>query len=459
MFKIKRPWLLSLFAAAVVAAGFPDSSQAQNPDGEKRRGQDKQADAPRDGRRPDRQGPARPQEAITRLQRAVDQLDLSAEQKEKLQAVREEAREKLQDMREEVRDLSPEERRTRVAETLKEIRESSEAVLTPEQRTKLKTLLAAEGPATRPARGQGPMVDRLRDALNEADLTDEQKPKVDAILDAAAKAFAKLREEAEGNMASLREQGRELAEETRSKLAEVLTSEQRKALREAMRPDRGGPGEGPRGGDPDGERPRDKRPPPPDAPEPGAANEQQQNNAASAKAGVVSSTGPAVLTIGAPAPSFSLRRIDGKNVTLQSLAGRPAVIVFGSLTSATFRSKIAGFDTLKRDYRAQASVLMIYTREAHAADEWNVERNRDQQINIAAPATLEERTELAKRMRESLNVTLDVLVDDVDNAVSTAYNAWPNGCVVLDANGNAVAHQKWADADGVKVILDRVLRK
>lgn len=86
-----------------------------------------------------------------RPRRERPDLDLSQEQKAQVKQIREEAREKMQALRNDS-SLSPEERQARMQALRKETHEKMDAVLTPEQREKLKQFREEK----RERRGGGP---------------------------------------------------------------------------------------------------------------------------------------------------------------------------------------------------------------------------------------------------------------------------------------------------------------
>jgi hypothetical protein len=52
---------------------------------------------------------------------------------------------------------------------------------------------------------------------------------------------------------------------------------------------------------------------------------------------------------------------------------------------------------------------------------------------------------------------LPVAVDGIDEKVLTAYGRVPNAAFVLDRQGRFVFQAKWADADKVEAVIDRLL--
>lgn len=72
----------------------------------------------------------------------------------------------------------------------------------------------------------------------------------------------------------------------------------------------------------------------------------------------------------------------------------------------------------------------MYVREAHATDSPRPARH----VSIAQPVTYFERQEVASACSSALNVHIPILVDDMDNSVAQAYNAFPDRLFILNAN-------------------------
>jgi hypothetical protein len=76
----------------------------------------------------------------------------------------------------------------------------------------------------------------------------------------------------------------------------------------------------------------------------------------------------------------------------------------------------------------------VYIAEAHATDEWQLQANLDDDVLIAQHRSLEERFEAARRGVGRLGLTVPVLVDGMDDAVSQAFAAWPERIYVVGAD-------------------------
>ena len=113
-----------------------------------------------------------------------------------------------------------------------------------------------------PGTGPGPtaMVTHLKENLGKLDLNDEQKKKVDALLSETQKKLSEMQTEAEKTQAEVRGKFREAIQSSHDRLNEILTEEQRTKLREMMpRPQPRGEGDGAKHGE---GKPRPDGPPP-----------------------------------------------------------------------------------------------------------------------------------------------------------------------------------------------------
>ena len=100
---------------------------------------------------------------------------------------------------------------------------------------------------------------------------------------------------------------------------------------------------------------------------------------------------------------------------------------FGSYSSPSFRQRAPLMIELARDYSTRANFLIIYTKESHPKDGWQVERNKDDNIEITTASDLNARKATAKLARDSLKLSsLAIAVDSIDDKTLAAYNAQEN---------------------------------
>jgi hypothetical protein len=79
--------------------------------------------------------------------------------------------------------------------------------------------------------------------------------------------------------------------------------------------------------------------------------------------------------------------------------------------------------------------VFVYIAEAHAVDEWQMQANLDEGVLVRQHVTLEERFAAAREGVARLGLTMHVLVDGMDDAVSHAFAAWPERLYVAEPGG------------------------
>ena len=85
-------------------------------------------------------------------------------------------------------------------------------------------------------------------------------------------------------------------------------------------------------------------------------------------------------------------------------------------------------------YRDRASVVFVYIAEAHTTDGWQMQSNLDEGVLLENHTTLEERVAAARQGVARLGLTMPALVDDMDDAVSEAFAAWPERIYVVGSD-------------------------
>ena len=87
-----------------------------------------------------------------------------------------------------------------------------------------------------------------------------------------------------------------------------------------------------------------------------------------------------------------------------------------------------------RAYRDRADTVFVYVAEAHSTDGWQLPSNLEDDALLAQHRTLEYRVGAARLGVERLGLTMPVLVDPMDDAVSEAFAAWPERIYVVRAD-------------------------
>lgn len=86
-------------------------------------------------------------------------------------------------------------------------------------------------------------------------------------------------------------------------------------------------------------------------------------------------------------------------------------------------------------YEGQANFLIVYIREAHPEDEWQLKANLEAGILFNQPRTTDQRLEMAQTFVEKMNVNIPTLVDEISNPVNACYAAWPERLYVISQEG------------------------
>jgi Spy/CpxP family protein refolding chaperone len=196
---------------------------------------------------------------MQRMKEVAATLGLSEEQSKKVDAAVADLQKKAEELR--AAGAGPEMREKVMAlrdEGLKQMK----AILTEEQFTKFQEAMqqAPAGGAGGAAGGRvAGMVQRFQDAIKDLNLTEDQKPKVEAALADARKKFAALAPARQAGPPSpeVREKFRTAMEELRTELMGVLTPEQQEKFRASMQQGAGAGGAGARPR-PGAEKPADK---------------------------------------------------------------------------------------------------------------------------------------------------------------------------------------------------------
>jgi hypothetical protein len=185
-----------------------------------------------------------PVRAVDQLREQVNALTLKDDQKSRLDGIFKEAAEQAKSLETEVQSMQPRERAQKIQPFNRALRDKVMAVLDEEQKQTLRKKAAER-------QGQQ-MTERWKRALGQLSLSGDQQAKADAVLADAQKKLAQ--QSAEGEAAAGQGRGgpgggpnAAVARETRQKIDEILTADQKQKLAEIM-PERGGRGRGGQGG-------------------------------------------------------------------------------------------------------------------------------------------------------------------------------------------------------------------
>jgi hypothetical protein len=90
---------------------------------------------------------------------------------------------------------------------------------------------------------------------------------------------------------------------------------------------------------------------------------------------------------------------------------------------------------LHRRFSDRVEFFVVYIREAHPIDEWQVESNESEKILFAQPKTLAARSEIAQVCSLKLELPIPTLVDDMENSTDRKYYALPDRLYLIGSDG------------------------
>jgi len=142
-----------------------------------------------------------------------------------------------------------------------------------------------------------------------------------------------------------------------------------------------------------------------------------------------------------PAPGFCLERLEDddsggrRRVDLQEYNGRNLALIFGTYTCPVFRGHTSRLNEIFDELHQRLEFLLIYSKEVHTADGWQVSINEDQGIVYNRPQTAGERAAIATRFVNSLHVRMPVALDDMSDSVCTRYAGSPERLYLINGEG------------------------
>ena len=87
-------------------------------------------------------------------------------------------------------------------------------------------------------------------------------------------------------------------------------------------------------------------------------------------------------------------------------------------------------------WHQQVEFLVVYIREAHPEAGGVVTPNRSDDIRISDPTTTAARTEVATTCALRLQITMPVVVDEIDDEIASAYGALPDRLYLIQRGGS-----------------------
>jgi hypothetical protein len=150
--------------------------------------------------------------------------------------------------------------------------------------------------------------------------------------------------------------------------------------------------------------------------------------------------------VGEAAPEFMTEKLSfdgrasGDFMTLTDYRGKELALMFGSFTCPIYRGQTDRFNEIFDELQDRLAFLLIYTREAHPEDGWQLAINHTQDVVYDQPTTVEGRAAIAHDCVQQRGLKMTVALDDIDDSIAKSYAGRPERLYIIDANG-AVRHR------------------
>ena len=86
-------------------------------------------------------------------------------------------------------------------------------------------------------------------------------------------------------------------------------------------------------------------------------------------------------------------------------------------------------------FRERVAFAVVYIKEIHPADGWQVPQNERDAVLVRQPRSLEERIEVGQACMLKLALELPALVDEMDDPVAQAWAAMPERLYLVGTDG------------------------
>lgn len=161
------------------------------------------------------------------------------------------------------------------------------------------------------------------------------------------------------------------------------------------------------------------------------------------------------------APDFDLPKLtSGKRVHLSDYAGKsPVVLVFGSYSCPNFRASAQSLAGMQQRYGKRVAFLLVYIREAHSTDKWQSTRNEREGVNLPPAANMAEKEDHASMCSRKLHLNFPAVVDTMDGATETAYNAWPSRAFIISEDRRVLYSTRLTELEFHADEMELVLRQ
>ena len=110
-------------------------------------------------------------------------------------------------------------------------------------------------------------------------------------------------------------------------------------------------------------------------------------------------------------------------------------------------------------YKSAVPFFVVYIREAHPTDGWQVPENVRQGVLLPSAKTQSDKDEHADMCVVKLDIHFPTLVDKMDNKVELAYAGWPDRLYLIDRDGRVAYKSRIGPAGFIPAELDAAIRQ
>ena len=86
-------------------------------------------------------------------------------------------------------------------------------------------------------------------------------------------------------------------------------------------------------------------------------------------------------------------------------------------------------------YKGRVEFILVYIREAHPTDGWQVKANERDGVLLEAAKTFEQKDQHADACVRNLGIKFTTVVDNLDNKVELTYAGWPDRLYLIGKDG------------------------
>ena len=97
-------------------------------------------------------------------------------------------------------------------------------------------------------------------------------------------------------------------------------------------------------------------------------------------------------------------------------------------------------------YKGKVEFLLVYIREAHPTDGWQVAANERDRVLLETAKTFNQKEEHADACVRNLGIKFPTVVDNLDNKVELNYAGWPDRLYLIGKDGRIA----WKGGPGPK---------